>query len=504
MDSPRPRRSPGRTTATRRDFLVAASLGIGAWGLASCAGAAPTPPPTPSGPASGLPPRRNLTVAQWRQSRKAPYFIAHRGTGSLVPEHSLPAYRRAIESGADALELSVGSSQDGVLYCLHDATLDRTTNALGRLKERSSAEIDAARLYSPGLGPAWNGENAPKIPRLGEALDIVGGRAVLAVEAKDGISLPAVAAMIRERGLSESVMVKFFATDDALKAVEIVDWPRFAYLGDSASIAEVDRVAARLQPARGDVLVLPLHRSDTTPLPPDVVRHAISRGLAVWSYPVHRRSQVAALQALGVEGFITPDLRYLSADPVVRTTDEWGEGHLASGDLLGDPYAPRYHLQWPEPGVIRFAVQGRPSFLTLGSLGALNAPRTLAMDLRLVAPPRQNGSFMVVVGCPTDRYLDHSTAGREVVALAVAPDGAMQLTRWKAGTATVLTEGRGPELPRQGWRRVTLRLAETSLSATVEGAATLTAAVPDGVNGYVHVGRAANGGAYDVRKVQVS
>src|SRR5687768_3152899 len=54
--------------------------------------------------------------------------VAHRGASAYAPEHTLAAYRLAIEMGADYVEQDLAVTKDGVLICLHDASLERTTD----------------------------------------------------------------------------------------------------------------------------------------------------------------------------------------------------------------------------------------------------------------------------------------------------------------------------------------------------------------------------------------
>jgi glycerophosphoryl diester phosphodiesterase len=54
--------------------------------------------------------------------------VAHRGASAYAPEHTLAAYRLALEQGADFVEQDLAVTRDGVLICLHDAGLERTTN----------------------------------------------------------------------------------------------------------------------------------------------------------------------------------------------------------------------------------------------------------------------------------------------------------------------------------------------------------------------------------------
>jgi glycerophosphoryl diester phosphodiesterase len=54
--------------------------------------------------------------------------VAHRGASAYAPEHTAAAYQLAIEMGADFVEQDLAVTKDGVLICLHDASLERTTN----------------------------------------------------------------------------------------------------------------------------------------------------------------------------------------------------------------------------------------------------------------------------------------------------------------------------------------------------------------------------------------
>jgi glycerophosphoryl diester phosphodiesterase len=86
-----------------------------------------------------------------------PLVIAHRGSSAMLPEHTLDAYRRAIDEGADGLECDVRLTRDGHLVCIHDRRLNRTSNGRGRV---SAATLDELRLldfgswHAGGLAPA--------------------------------------------------------------------------------------------------------------------------------------------------------------------------------------------------------------------------------------------------------------------------------------------------------------------------------------------------------------
>jgi len=54
--------------------------------------------------------------------------VAHRGASAYAPEHTLASYRLALDQGADYVEQDLAVTKDGVLICLHDESLERTTN----------------------------------------------------------------------------------------------------------------------------------------------------------------------------------------------------------------------------------------------------------------------------------------------------------------------------------------------------------------------------------------
>jgi glycerophosphoryl diester phosphodiesterase len=79
--------------------------------------------------------------------RKPPLVVAHRGSSYVLAEHTLGAYLRAIEEGADALECDVRLTRDGHLVCVHDRTVDRTSSGHGVV---SDFDLDDLRGFDFG------------------------------------------------------------------------------------------------------------------------------------------------------------------------------------------------------------------------------------------------------------------------------------------------------------------------------------------------------------------
>jgi glycerophosphoryl diester phosphodiesterase len=70
-----------------------------------------------------------------------PDVVAHRGASAVEAEHTLAAYRRALEDGADGVECDVRLTRDGVLVCVHDRRVDRTSSGRGVVSTLELADL---------------------------------------------------------------------------------------------------------------------------------------------------------------------------------------------------------------------------------------------------------------------------------------------------------------------------------------------------------------------------
>jgi glycerophosphoryl diester phosphodiesterase len=127
-------------------------------------------------------------------------LFAHRGASAYAPEHTLEAYRLALEQGADYVEQDLAVTKDGVLVCIHDLTLERTTNVEEVFPDRAVAEGSGAaavrgwRVHDFTLAEikrldagSWFDKKfaGARIPTFQEAVDLVKGKAGLYPELKD-------------------------------------------------------------------------------------------------------------------------------------------------------------------------------------------------------------------------------------------------------------------------------------------------------------------------------
>ncbi len=122
-------------------------------------------------------------------------LIAHRGASSYAPEHTLEAYRLALDQRADFVEPDLQITKDGVLICLHDTTLERTTNVREVFPDRareangrktwpvSDFTLEEVKRLDAG---AWFDKKftGARVPTFQEMIDEVRGKAGIIPETK--------------------------------------------------------------------------------------------------------------------------------------------------------------------------------------------------------------------------------------------------------------------------------------------------------------------------------
>lgn len=140
-----------------------------------------------------------------------PQIIAHRGASHEAPENTLAAFNLAIELGADAVELDVDLTCDGVPIVIHDDTVDRTTNGHGATAD---LPFNVIRTLDAGSwkDPKYAGE---KIPTLAEVFETMAHKLWINVELKkmslkdNGLEIK-VAQLIQKMNLQKRVIISSF------------------------------------------------------------------------------------------------------------------------------------------------------------------------------------------------------------------------------------------------------------------------------------------------------
>ncbi|CAM5527338.1 Glycerophosphodiester phosphodiesterase OS=Streptomyces canus OX=58343 GN=AQI96_12200 PE=4 SV=1 [Streptomyces canus] len=156
--------------------------------------------------------------------------VAHRGASEDAPEHTLAAYRKAIEDGADALECDVRLTADGHLVCVHDRRVNRTSNGRGAVSALELSDLAALDFGSRRTREFWRTRDEEPdwvyrpedredtsvltLERLLELVADAGRRVEMAIETKHPTRW---AGQVEERLL---VLLKRFGLDAPASAAE--------------------------------------------------------------------------------------------------------------------------------------------------------------------------------------------------------------------------------------------------------------------------------------------
>ena len=147
-----------------------------------------------------------------------PYLLAHRGNRVRCPENTLAAFRQALADGADALETDLHLTADGVFVCIHDATVERTTDGSGPVAGMTLAEL---RQLSASYGrPEFQAE---RVPTLAELASLLPADVALALELKtDRFLEPAICQRLVDELAAAGVLERTVVLSFSLARVQAV------------------------------------------------------------------------------------------------------------------------------------------------------------------------------------------------------------------------------------------------------------------------------------------
>lgn len=239
-----------------------------------------------------------------------PTLIAHRGASFDAPEHTLAAYDLALKHGADFVEPDLQVTKDGVLVCLHDATLERTTDVRTKFPDRGRdvkgkktwpvADFTLAEVKTLDAGswkdPKFAGE---RVPTFQEMIDRVKGKAGIIPETKGpegyeklGLGMEKrVMEVLRANGLDRPgadpktpVVIQSFSADSlkrlrsehgcTLPLVYLIESPKSEY-ATAEGLKEVKAFADGVGPGKAVVRARPGFVADA---------HALGLSVTVWTF----------------------------------------------------------------------------------------------------------------------------------------------------------------------------------------------------------------------------
>jgi glycerophosphoryl diester phosphodiesterase len=240
-----------------------------------------------------------------------PLVVAHRGSSYALAEHTLGAYLRAVDEGADALECDVRLTRDGHLVCVHDRTVDRTSSGHGVV---SDFDLDDLRALDFG---SWHAQpdayieerdstEAPVLT-LNRLLDVVGEAGIrLLIETKHPT---------RYAGLVEQQLVRLLTEHGmagpgspvAVMSFSVVALRRVRLLAPLLPTVQLYKRVPTLRrdgslPAVADVAgpSIAVVRAD-----PGYVRRVHARGREVYVWTVDEPADIELVLSLGVDAVIT-------------------------------------------------------------------------------------------------------------------------------------------------------------------------------------------------------
>lgn len=209
--------------------------------------------------------------------------IAHRGFGDEFPENTVCAARESADR-ADCVELDVRRSGSGDLVTSHFQRLFWVTGEFDRVDHLSAGELESLSVDGSSYG----------VPRLRDALDAVPPDAAVELDLKEPGLVGDVLSLTDE--IPNDVVLTSFYSDTLWEAKSIDDSVTLAYNFDvrvernltTARLLDCGRVNAHWSLCLGT----------------DLVERAREEDIAVYAWPVRRRSVAFALGAAGIEGLV--------------------------------------------------------------------------------------------------------------------------------------------------------------------------------------------------------
>ena len=222
-------------------------------------------------------------------------IYAHRGASAELPENTMAAFRRAVELGADALELDIHATRDGVLVVSHDPDGRRQAGVAARIAD---VTFDEALRWDVGGGE--------RLPRFEDVVSEF-AHVPLNVDLK-GDAAVATVALLRRLGAEERVCLASFQRS-TMRRVRALGYRGPTALSRAEVLAALSVPAAlrrgrfRCRAARAQ-LPLSLGR-------PWIISRMKALGLAVDFWTVDDPDVARRLVALGADGIMTNDPRRL-------------------------------------------------------------------------------------------------------------------------------------------------------------------------------------------------
>lgn len=226
---------------------------------------------------------------------------AHRGIADRYPENTLYSYMQAAREDVYAgIETDVQMTSDSVLVCMHDNTIDRTTNGTGKVSDYTLAELQEF-LIDGGYG--WDDSYAgmfrvPTFESYLEVMQMCGKIPYVELKLLDEAGISRTVSMLHDMGFDGKYVLTSFNKDYLLYARGMSDAP-IEYMQGNITPEYVQACVDN-----GFII-----RPSSTKLSAEQVAEWQSRGLRVEAYglPVGNAELLACLKEWGVRGVTCND-----------------------------------------------------------------------------------------------------------------------------------------------------------------------------------------------------
>ena len=237
-------------------------------------------------------------------------LYAHRGASAELPENTLPAFHRALERGATALETDAHLTRDGHVVLAHDEDGVRCAGIPVPIRQATLAEVRAWDMgHTFRAGHPDTPADRFTIPTLDELLAELPGVPVnVDIKNHDAHAARAVVEVVRRRHAEDRVTLASFDAG-TLRAVRRLGYAGATSLGasEAARLALLPAAALRLFPLAGMAAQLPLRAGPVRLDTPAFVAKVRALGLLLHYWTIDDPAEALRLQALGPDGIMTND-----------------------------------------------------------------------------------------------------------------------------------------------------------------------------------------------------
>ena len=233
-----------------------------------------------------------------------PKIFAHRGASGLLPENTMAAFKKAVDMGADGIELDIHKTKDGQLVVIHDEKIDRTSNGKGYVRDYTLEEL---RKYNFNATHPIRCRKAD-IPTMREVFELIKPtNLIINIEIKNGVFFypeieEDILAMTKEFGMEDRVIYSSFNHSTIMKIKELAPEAHigFLYADGTLDMPEYGR----------DHGVEALHPALYNIQYPDYIEKCHEYGLKINTWTVNSKQYLNMCCQMGVDGIITnyPDI----------------------------------------------------------------------------------------------------------------------------------------------------------------------------------------------------